>query len=472
MNNKAKNLFRNLRYTISANLSILIISVVLNLFVPRILGIKEYSYWQLYVFYSSYVGFLHFGWLDGIYLKIGGDEYDNLDKVSLNVQFWYLFVSQIFIAFGIVLYVLLRHDSGEKSLILLCTAVVTIITNLRMFILYIFQSTNRIKEYANLSRFDRYIYIVFIFIYLFLGGRSFVVLAVSDIFSRLIVTLWGIYQINDIVFNKVKRGKKYFSEILENIKIGSNLMISNIASMLIIGITRLLVENKWDIETFGKLSFTLSISNMFMTFINAVGIVIFPLLRRTNRSNLKILYEQIRTVFVPLTFSLLLFFNPIRIILENWLPAYKDSLRFMGVLFPMVIYEGRMSLLINTYLKTIRKEKYILLANMASLLLTIVLSVITIFYFNNIDLVVLGIMICLAFRCILAELLLSKVLEINIVGNLIQEIIITIIFIVSNMLLSNLVSFILFLICFSIYIAINTNKIKVSFKQLVSAIRG
>ncbi|MBV6373107.1 hypothetical protein HIU98_18995, partial [Enterococcus casseliflavus] len=199
-------------------------------------------------------------------------------------------------------------------------------------------------------------------------------------------------------------------------------MISNIASMLIIGITRLLVENKWDIETFGKLSFTLSISNMFMTFINAVGIVIFPLLRRTNRSNLKILYEQIRTVFVPLTFSLLLFFNPIRIILENWLPAYKDSLRFMGVLFPMVIYEGRMSLLINTYLKTIRKEKYILLANMASLLLTIVLSVITIFYFNNIDLVVLGIMICLAFRCILAELLLSKVLEINIVGNLIQEI--------------------------------------------------
>ncbi|MFR0819380.1 MAG: lipopolysaccharide biosynthesis protein, partial [Lactococcus lactis] len=372
MNNKAKNLFRNLRYTISANLSILIISVVLNLFVPRILGIKEYSYWQLYVFYSSYVGFLHFGWLDGIYLKIGGEEYDNLDKVSLNVQFWYLFVSQIFIAFGIVLYVLLRHDSGEKSLILLCTAVVTIITNLRMFILYIFQSTNRIKEYANLSRFDRYIYIVFIFIYLFLGGRSFVVLAVSDIFSRLIVTLWGIYQINDIVFNKVKRGKKYFSEILENIKIGSNLMISNIASMLIIGITRLLVENKWDIETFGKLSFTLSISNMFMTFINAVGIVIFPLLRRTNRSNLKILYEQIRTVFVPLTFSLLLFFNPIRIILENWLPAYKDSLRFMGVLFPMVIYEGRMSLLINTYLKTIRKEKYILLANMASLLLTIV----------------------------------------------------------------------------------------------------
>ena len=29
----------------------------------------------------------------------------------------------------------------------------------------------------------------------------------------------------------------------------------------------------------------------------------------------------------------------------------------MGILFPMVIYEGRMALLISTYLKTIRKEK-------------------------------------------------------------------------------------------------------------------
>ncbi len=40
-----------------------------------------------------------------------------------------------------------------------------------------------------------------------------------------------------------------------------------------------------------------------------------------------------------------------------WLPEYADSLQYMGILFPIVIYEGRMSLLINTYLKTIRKEK-------------------------------------------------------------------------------------------------------------------
>ena len=75
--------FRNLYYTVGANFITLAISVLLNLFVPKLLGVREYSYWQLYVFYSSYVGFLHLGWIDGIYLKIGGEEYENLDKYSL-----------------------------------------------------------------------------------------------------------------------------------------------------------------------------------------------------------------------------------------------------------------------------------------------------------------------------------------------------------------------------------------------------
>jgi len=90
MNHKAKAVAKNLYYTVAANFATLGISVLLNLFVPKLLGVTEYSYWQLYVFYSSYVGFLHFGWIDGIYLKIGGEEYKDIDKRSLGSQFWYL----------------------------------------------------------------------------------------------------------------------------------------------------------------------------------------------------------------------------------------------------------------------------------------------------------------------------------------------------------------------------------------------
>ncbi len=86
-----------------------------------------------------------------------------------------------------------------------------------------------------------------------------------------------------------------------------------------------------------------------------------------------------------------------------WLPEYTESLNFMGILFPIVIYEGRMSLLINTYLKTLRKEKTILMVNVITLVLSLLASLFVIFIIGNLNLAVGLILLSLAFRCNLAE---------------------------------------------------------------------
>ncbi|RGW10562.1 polysaccharide biosynthesis protein [Enterococcus asini] len=190
-------------------------------------------------------------------------------------------------------------------------------------------------------------------------------------------------------------------------------MISNIVSMLILGISRLMVERQWSIETFGKLSFTLSISNMFMTFINAVGVVMFPLLRRSNKESLPLLYIKLRNVFVPITYGILIFFYPIKLILNYWLPEYSQSLFFMGILFPIVIYEGRMALLVSTYLKAIRKEKIILLSNVITLVIASLFSFVSVFIFKDIYLTIIVIVFSLAFRCMFAENLLVDVMHIK-----------------------------------------------------------
>ncbi len=231
-------------------------------------------------------------------------------------------------------------------------------------------------------------------------------------------------------------------------------MISNIAGMLIIGITRLFVEINWDIRTFGKLSFTLSISNMFMTFINAVGVVMFPILRRTRQDKLISLFKSLRQVFVVFSFGLLIFFVPVKIILSNWLPAYSESLNYMGILFPMVIYEGRMSLLLSTYLKNFRKERLILLSNLISLILSVILASIAVFIFNSMIMTVVCIIICIIVRCLCAEFLLTKYLEVNILKNVFQELALTCLFIIGNILFSNILSlilyfYILYYFCFS-----------------------
>ena len=197
-----------------------------------------------------------------------------------------------------------------------------------------------------------------------------------------------------------------------------------------------------------------------MTFINAVGVVMFPLLRRTDSKNLKKLYLVLRGLFVPITYGLLLSFIPLKIILGIWLPQYTQSLIFMGILFPMVIYEGRMALLISTYLKTIRKEKIILLVNVSTLLISLCLSLISVYVFKNIYLTVFSIMICIGFRCVFAELLLAKELGVNITFETFFETALTIIFIAANFSTTNLLSFIIYLVCFSGFILIRVSKIQ------------
>ncbi|MGL9799235.1 lipopolysaccharide biosynthesis protein [Enterococcus sp. DIV1317a] len=471
MNEKAKTLLKNLNYTVSANFLVLGISVILNLLVPKFIGVKEYSFWQLYVFYSSYVGFFHFGWLDGIYLKIGGAEYEDLDKRSLGTQFWYLATSQTIIGLLLMVYTVFQDSGGDKSIILIFTALNLIVTNIKYFSLYVMQSTNRIKEYAQISRGDRYIYIITVGLYLLFNGRSFVPLIALDVISKLIMLLWGLYKIKDMLFVKFTPFKKVVAEIKYNIKIGSNLMISSIAGMLILGINRVMVERQWSIETFGKLSFTLSISNMFMTFINAVGIVMFPLLRRTKKENLPILYRDIRNVFVPLTYSFLLFFIPVKIILNLWLPEYSQSLLFMGILFPMVIYEGRMALLVSTYLKTIRKEKLILLSNIVTLLISTLLSFISIYIIKDIYIAVFTVMFSLAFRCIFAEKLLLNVMNLNVDKETVIETLLTSIFIIANVFAPQVISFIIYLLAFFVYLMINQLSIKSSARVLINLMK-
>ena len=88
-------------HALSANVIRLMISVVMTLVLPRILGVEEYSYWQLYLFYVTYTAYSSIGWCEGTYLKYGGMEYAKLDRsrmavlgigslsVDLLYGFWY-----------------------------------------------------------------------------------------------------------------------------------------------------------------------------------------------------------------------------------------------------------------------------------------------------------------------------------------------------------------------------------------------
>jgi len=432
VNSRFSNLLKSFSYALSSNLISLLISFLVILIVPKLIGVKDYGYWQLYLFYASYVGFLHFGWNDGIYLRYGGEEYNKLNKELFFSQFHMLTILQLILAVAISITALLLVSDQDRLFIFLMVALCMIITNVRWMLIFTLQATNRIKEYAQITIIGRVLYIAIIISLLASGFRNYKLMIIADIIGRSISLAYAIYICRDIVFRKASTFYFSFKETLENISVGMKLMFATIASMLIIGVVRFGIERFWDISTFGKVSLTLSASNLLMLFINAIGIIMFPVLKRTNSKSLPGIYTTMRDFLMLVLLGLLIIYYPVKELLSIWLPKYSDSLTYMALLFPICVFEGKMALLINTYLKALRKESLMLKINLLSLIVSIISTLILAALIHELNLLIVSIVFLLGFRCILAEILLARIINISVFKNIALEIVMTAIFILSG----------------------------------------
>ncbi|MEB6053353.1 oligosaccharide flippase family protein [Enterococcus gallinarum] len=461
-----KQIISNIKYTFSANFITLLISVIITLVLPRKLGVSDYGYYQLYLFYISYASIFHFGLPDGIYLNIGGEYYENLDKIVLKKQLIVLFFGSILMAS--LFFLGINFTESDRRFIYLVSIVCIFITNIKVYLLFILQATNRIREYAKYTRMDRILFFILCLTYILFISNSFATVIILDLFSKLVSVLLLCYFMKDIVFLKVRINLlDTIKKSIQFISVGIKLMLSYVAGLLIIGVIRFAIEAKWSINTFSKVSLVLSLSNMMMTFINAVSVVLFPILRRINSKNQRIIFFGLRNLLLPISFGLIIVFYPLQFFIQIWLPNYADSIFYLGILFPLFIYEGKVSLLSNTFLKTLRKEKTILKINILSLILSVLLAAFSTM-FNNVLLAILSILIVIIFRSNFSEFSVSKYFNESTAIDIFIELFLTLIFVVFNIILPVGLSFLGYSLAYICYLFIKKSSIINAFKILKS----
>lgn len=472
MNLNVMQYIRNFSFSIFANVVTLVVSMVTTLLLPKIMSNSDYGYWTLYLLYVSYVGFFHFGWIDGIYLRLGGKSYKHLDKHVLNSQFWLVNAIEFAITVLVCVTLVIVVPNDYKLPVLLLSIFNIIPTIPKTFFLYVLQATNRISEYGKITVIEKMSFCVILVAGLAFGVRNVFVIMIFDILSKFVSLLLSIHYCKDIAFHRIRITRPDFKEAWVNISAGVKLMMANVAGMLMLGIVRLSIENVWDIETFGKVSLVMSVSNLLMVFINAIGIVLFPMLRRTQQDKLSFMYTLMRTILMVFIFSMLIAYFPGRIILAKWLPQYSDSLKYMALMFPICIFEGKMSLLINTYLKTLRKEKIMMVCNFVSVLLTFVITGIVVYVRKDLNLAVLSISFLFAFRSVISELCLSRFMKMNMKSDIILELLMSVAFIVTAWYLDAVWGTIAYLICLIIYFVLKRADILFTFQTFKSIIKS
>lgn len=429
---KRGSILKNLSYVLIGNVISLVISAMLTFLIPKKFSHEVYSYFQLENLYCGYVWLMSLGWIDGIYLKYGGEKRQDICKADISGQFVWMIV-YLTVTGGILLGVSgMLFSTDEKKIIFIFAVCSVVIENLTTFVTNLLQATNSMIQYAKITIADRILYFCFVILLITRGVSEFYILIGVDILSKCITLMLAVYTGRDMLFVLPKGIRQTYLLTKELISTGICISMASYASRLITSIVRFMIEQRWGLVTFGKISLALTISNMFSKFVAAVSTVLFPVLRRIQDSKLTDIYKILRTVLMFTMLLLFLFYLPVKKVLLMFLPEYQESLYYLAIMLPICLYETKVTMLINTYLKTIRKERIILYCNAAAVLTSVIISLIFVYGFQNLELTVFGIVVSLAFRCIAEEWILSKYLEIYIWKDTFLEIMMSLIFITSS----------------------------------------
>ena len=401
---------KNVVLTVSAQLVSFFVGAILNLILPKYVTEMDYSNWQTVLLYLGYVPIFHFGFLDGLMLRYSQYDYKSLNKPLVQSQFrLFLGVEVIFALIGFVLSFGVENESHRQIVRFVSFGIIAM--NVYAYTSHLFQMTNRISKYAIFVMMMRLLLGGGFIVALFCGANSCYDLCLFYFASSLLTILWGASQNKELFWGMGRLADGTIAELKNNVSSGIKLLIANLSSMFLLGGAKMVVQWHYDPFLFGKVAFSFTLVNFFLSFVTAASIAVFPSLKRINTDHLPDIYVKTRRSMTPLLFVSLALYFPGYYVLKLWLPNYADSLVYLGVLMPMIVYESRVTLLTNNYLKAYRKERLMLVINLVSVAIAFVLFLVSAYILESLFILLTCLVVVLIVRSIVSEIVVMRIID-------------------------------------------------------------
>lgn len=424
--NRPISLRRNIGYAVASNSAALVVSLASVLLLPKVLSIADYGYWQLYLLLAGFVGLANLGLNDGVFLRYGGTSFDDLNRPVIAGVFWLVLSSTV--AIGAVGVAMAYAYGGPYTWVLVCVSLAVPVTNARSLLLFVLQATNRIGSYALGSVVDRVLFSLGLLSLLLFPGLGVGWLFSADLVARAVSVGLACLLCISILVAWPGPLSEVLREAGRSIRAGSKLLIAGVASQGILGVIRISVERRWGIEAFGNVALVLSAVHFFSAFITAVALALFPWLRTLERSRLPQIYLPFRDVLTAAGFGLMLLYAPLILAFEAWFPQYGDAGRFMVALFPLVIYEAKISLVMTTYLNVVRRERELLIVNLIAFGVSCVVAIAVFTVFDDIYFAVTAMLLVQMMRSAMGEFAVSRALGVSTTNSMCLEVLLALTF--------------------------------------------
>ena len=158
---------------------------------------------------------------------------------------------------------------------------------------------------------------------------------------------------------------------------------------------------------------SLSLINFVILFAIQMGMVIFPGLSLVDDCQRVHIYQSLDDYISFIMPVVLLGYIPLKMILSAWIPQYEDSINWMLLFLPYMVYEIRNQIIYNAFYKVRRKEKTLFLVNLMALVLCAFINYFIVVKTGKVEIVFWVINIVMIIKSLVLAQLLEKDYKIN-----------------------------------------------------------
>ncbi len=357
---KSGNVFlKNVIIVLVSNVISLLSGVLIGFIIPKILGVSEYGYYKTFTLYSSYIGILHFGFIDGLYFKFAGKEYRELDKRAFRSFTFFLFCMELTCS---VLFVLasLFFLGTSYFVVVLFVGVNILATNMVSYYEFVTQAIMRFKRITlrNVIKCSLNIISVFaLFVIYHVVGD----VITSSIYIAVVLAInygllfWYVFTYRELTFGEKKRFAEIQDDLRSFFKIGIPLLFSNLVARLIFLVDQQFVNIGFDNITYSSYAFAYNMISLISIATSAVSTVLYPTLRTIDEKTITTNYSKLNSYLLIFVSFCLLSYFPLVLIVKFFLPQYSSSLSTFVIILPGVLISSSVSVIKHNCYKTLGK---------------------------------------------------------------------------------------------------------------------
>jgi O-antigen/teichoic acid export membrane protein len=420
---KKRIAIRNIIIVAISNIISLAAGVLTGFLLPKIMDKVDYSSYKTFTLYTSYIGVLHFGICDGIYLKYAGSTYDELEKSKFGVFTRFFYIVETILA-AITILVGLFFLPGVYKFTAIFVGVNILAYNAITYYELISQATQRFKlvSLRNVIRASILIVVIGVLaaLYFFNGFKPSYYLYTTIFLSiNIVLMLWYMITYRKITFGHFDPFAKHKAELKGLYKVGFILLICNFITQVLFIVDQQFVNILFDEIDFANYAFAYSLVQLILVAINAVSVVIFPTLNKTSDENVKSNYSVLNTYLIVFMSLAIVVYYPLHWFVGFFLENYVESLPIFRIILPGILISASITAIKANIYKKLKHILLFLIMALSMLAFSILINIAAYFAFKSMFAISVATVITNAIWYIITELFLIIKYKVKWIKNLV-----------------------------------------------------